>query len=224
MPETSSLPGIIFDIDGVLLDSNPAHLESWQEMAAEDGFDFTESLFQKTFGQTTVAILTHHWNRSLTPEEVDRMARHKEDLYREIAARQLPAMPGAADFVHQLSEAGFPLAVGSSGPGDNVHFVLDRLGVVPCFKGIVSGTDVVHGKPAPDIFLRCAEEMNLPPARCVVLDDSQSGVTAARTAGMKIIGFYSQGHKDDENTGVDLLVRSFDELTPQTLLDIFTIK
>lgn len=224
MSESRPLPGIIFDIDGVLLDSNPAHLESWKVMAGEEGFDFSDSLFQQTFGQTTVAILTHHWNRRLSEEEIVRMARRKEEIYREMAARKLPAMPGAAEFVRSLHAAGFPISVGSSGPGYNVDFVLDRLGVVPFLNGIVSGTDVTRGKPAPDIFLGCAEKMGVDPRNCVAIDDSKSGVQAARAAGMKIIGFFSAGHKDDEYDDVDLLIRSFDELSPEILLGLFAAK
>ncbi len=214
--------GVIFDVDGVLLDSNPAHLESWRMMASKDGFDFSEDLFQRTFGQTTRSILANHWNRRLTPEEIDRMDREKEDLYREIAAKRLPAMPGAADFVKKLYDAGVPMSVGSSGPGYNVHFVMEKLGIVPYLKGIVSGTDVVHGKPAPDIFLLCAEKMGIAPGRCVVLDDSKSGITAARAAGMKIVGFFSQGHKVEEYEGVDLLVHSFAELTLNSFSSLFS--
>lgn len=210
-------PGVIFDIDGVLVDSNPAHFESWRRIALEDGFDFPESLFQETFGQTTPAILAHHWHRPLSPEEIRLFDRRKEDLYREIIAEKFPVMPGARAFIQTLYEADFPLAVGSSGPGFNVDFVLERLGVKPYLRGIVSGTDVARGKPAPDIFLRCAEMMNLPPADCTVIDDSESGVRAARAAGMKIVGFYSGGHRDEEYTGVDLLIRSFDELSPEIL-------
>ena len=129
------------------------------------------------------------------------MDREKEDLYREIAAKRLPAMPGAADFVKKLYDAGVPMSVGSSGPGYNVHFVMEKLGIVPYLKGIVSGTA---------------------PGRCVVLDDSKSGITAARAAGMKIVGFFSQGHKVEEYEGVDLLVHSFAELTLNSFFSLFS--
>lgn len=220
-PSRTFLPGVIFDIDGVLLDSNPAHLASWQEMAREDGFDFTEQLFQETFGQRSDEILMNNWNRPLSQEEALRLAARKETIYREMAEKNFPAMPGAAGFVQELARRGFPLAVGSSGPGNNVSFVLDRLGIVPLLKGIVSGTDVTRAKPAPDIFLACAQKMGILPSRCLVIDDSASGVQAAKSAGMKIVGFFSGGHHPEEYEGVDLLVRSFDELTSDALLSLF---
>ena len=217
-------PGVVFDIDGVLLNSNPAHFDSWQDMARKDGFDFSEKLFQDTFGQTSTAILRNHWNRKLTEDEIEEMARRKEDLYREYAARNFDSliMPGAVGFARDLFAKGFPLSVGSSGPGYNVCFVLERLGIVPLLKGIVSGTDVARGKPAPDIFLQCAEKMRIAPELCVVIDDSESGITAALAAGMKIIGFQSTGHKDEEYRDVDLLVHSFAELSPEALAELFS--
>ena len=222
--EVNDFPGVIFDIDGVLVDSNPAHFESWQRAAHEDRFDFPESLFQETFGQTTRAILAEHWHRKLTPEEIAYFDRRKEDLYREIVTENFPAMPGARAFVETLYRAGFPLAVGSSGPRINVDYVLGRLGIKQYLRGIVSGTDVSRGKPAPDIFLRCAEKMGIAPNRCVVIDDSQSGICAAKAAGMKIVGYYSGGHRDEEYADVDLLVRSFEELTPEILQRLFRPK
>lgn len=220
MPEPI-LPGVIFDIDGVLMNSNPVHYESWRLMALEDGFDFTPRLFQETFGQRSDAIIAGHWHRPLPEDEILKMADRKETIYREMIQERFPAMPGAAEFVRALAERGFPLSVGSSGPAVNVDFVIDRLGIRPCLKGVVSGTDVSRAKPAPDIFLACAQKMALPPGRCAVIDDSASGVQAAKAAGMKIIGFFSVGHEPEEYEGVDLLVHSFDELSAERVLALF---
>ena len=221
MSHSPFLPGVIFDIDGVLLDSNPAHFESWRAMAEEDGFDFTPQLFQETFGQRSDAILANHWNRPLSEAEIIEMVRRKEDLYRESAKKKFPEMPGASAFVRTLAERGFPLSVGSSGPGINVDFVIERLGILPLLKGVISGSDVSRGKPAPDIFLACAQKMGLPPERCCVIDDSASGVRAALDAGMKIVGFFSGGHKPDEYRGVDLLIHSFGELSAERITALF---
>lgn len=210
-------PAVLFDIDGVLVDSNPLHFETWQMIGREDGFDFTPELFQATFGQTTRSILANDWHRKLSDEEIRRFDDRKERLYREIAAKKFPAMPGAVEFVRTLRDAGFPLAVGSSGPGFNVDFVLERLGIKPFLAGWISGTDVVHGKPAPDIFLKAAEKTGVIPENCVVIDDSASGIASARAAGMKIVGFFSQGHRPEEYADVDLLVHSFEELSPEIL-------
>ncbi len=221
MAERELLPGVIFDIDGVLMNSNPAHLESWQILGKEDGFEFTPRLFQETFGQRSDAILAGHWGRPLSEKEALAMAERKEAIYREMIEKEFPAMPGAVDFVRDLSRRGIPLSVGSSGPAVNVDFVVERLGIRPLLRGVVSGTDVTRAKPAPDIFLACARKMGLPPDRCAAIDDSASGVAAARAAGMKIIGFFSAGHEAEEYDGVDLLVRSFDELSVNRILSLF---
>ena len=221
MTEHETLPGVIFDIDGVLMNSNPAHLKSWQILGEEDGFEFTPQLFQETFGQRSDAILAAHWGRPLSDDEAWKMAERKEAIYREMVEKDFPAMPGAVDFVRNLARYGIPLSVGSSGPAVNVDFVVEQLGILPYLKGVVSGTDVPRAKPAPDIFLACARKMELPPNRCVAIDDSASGVAAAKSAGMKIIGFFSGGHEPDEYDGADLLVYSFDELSAERVLSLF---
>ena len=112
MAEREFLPGVIFDIDGVLMNSNPAHLESWQILGKEDGFEFTPRLFQETFGQRSDAILAGHWGRPLSEKEALAMAERKEAIYREMIEKEFPAMPGAVDFVRDLSRRGIPLSVG----------------------------------------------------------------------------------------------------------------
>lgn len=207
--------GVIFDVDGVLVDSNPVHLKTWQIIGQEDGFDFTPELFFETVGQTTPAILRTRWNRSLSEEDVQRLGDRKEQLYRQIVEKHVPVMPGAYDFTRSLFRQGYRLSVGSSGPKFNVDFILENLGIIPFLSGWISGTDVKNGKPAPDIFLAAAEKMKLSPSRCVVIDDSLSGIQAACAAGMKSVGFFSFGHNDQEYCQADLVVRSFSDLIQQ---------
>ncbi len=212
MKNTLPLPGIIFDIDGVLVDSNPVHLLTWQQIGREDGFDFSPELFYQTVGQTTRAILAQYWHRPLSDEEIRQFDLRKEYLYREIAEEKLLPFPGAIDFIQRRFDEGYTLSVGSSGPGFNVDFVLEKLGIKPFLSGWVSGTDVQNGKPAPDIFLAAAKTMGLPPQRGIVIDDSLSGITAANRAGMTAVAFFSGGHHQSEYEQARLVVHSFAEL------------
>src|SRR5260221_2758043 len=130
-PSQSPL-GVIFDMDGVLVDSYQAHWESWHFMADELGKGLTESQFVSTFGRTSREIIAEHWvANALSPQEMAAFDRRKEALYREIVSRHFPAMDGARDLIRDLHGAGFRLAVGSSGPPENVALAVERLGAGP---------------------------------------------------------------------------------------------
>ncbi len=204
--------GVIFDMDGVLVDSNAAHLASWLKVAAEDGVVFSKDTFWKTFGMTSEYIVEHFWKNQMTPDEISRVVERKETAFRESVVDHVKPIDGAVDFTRYLSEKRIPLAVGSSAPRVNVEFVLNWLGIRDLFGNcVVAGDEVVRGKPAPDIFLLCAEKLGEDPKRCVVIDDSRSGVNAGYAAGMTTIGFFSMGHTLDEYENADCVVRNFAE-------------
>jgi beta-phosphoglucomutase len=205
--------GIIFDMDGVLINSNAAHLASWLEVAKEDGVSFTKETFLSTFGMTSEYIVEHHWKTGLTPEEVADVVERKETVFRESILEHVKPIKGSRDFVRDLADKDVPIAVGSSAPKVNVEYVLDWMKLREFFGDcVVAGNEVKRGKPATDIFLACAQKIGAPPERCVVIEDSRSGVNAGKNAGMTVIGFFSEGHRAEEYENADYVVRSFDEL------------
>jgi len=206
---------VIFDMDGVLVDSYHAHYQSWVAMAQREGFTFTEEQFAPTFGRTSREIIAHFWGADLTDERIAEMDAAKEAEYRRIVEDDFPAMPGARELIERLAANGFPLAVGSSGPPENVAMVLDQLGVGACFRAVVTGMDVTRGKPDPQVFLIAAERLDVAPPRCVVIEDAPAGVAAARAAGMKSIGLVSTGRTREELAEADLVVRHLSELSPE---------
>lgn len=213
---------VIFDIDGVLVNSNPTHFKTWQIAAQEDGFDFTADLFQRTFGQTSRSIIENNWPKPVTQEKIIALDARKENLYHELAAQgEVPPIPGAIELIRSLDSMNIPIAVGSSGPKINVDLIIRLLEIGPLLKAQISGSDVKEGKPAPDIFLKAAEATGLPPAQCVAIDDSESGVLSAKAAGMKCIGFFSEGHLPYEYEKADRVVHSFNELSPELLQDLW---
>ncbi len=219
MPSKTSRPrAVIFDMDGVLVDSYRAHWQSWHFMADELGKGLTEPQFVTTFGRTSREIIAEHWGADcLSPEEIAEFDRRKEALYREIVAHDFPAMEGAGELIRALSAAGFRLAVGSSGPPENVALAVERLGAQSYFQTLVTGKDVTRGKPDPQVFLTAAQRLNVAPADCAVIEDAPVGIEAANAAGMTSIALLSTGHTAESVTAAKLIVKSLQELSPERI-------
>lgn len=213
----SNQRGVIFDMDGVLIDSYRAHFESWKAMLAERGETMTREQFDATFGRTSREVIASLWpEKELSDEEIAAMDHRKEALFREIVARDFPAMPGVVELLSSLHASGFLLAVGSSGPPENVFEVLDRLGNRWLFDAVITGADVTRGKPDPQVFRLAADRLGLKPRQCVVVEDAPLGVQAAHAAGMACVGLTSTGRTPEMLAGADLVVGSLGELSRET--------
>lgn len=201
-------------MDGVLVDSYQAHLQSWQVTAAEFGQHLSEVQFLRTFGRTSREIIAEHWGAgALTEEQILAFDRRKEALYREMVEHDFPAMDGARELIVELHAAGFKLAVGSSGPPENVALALDNLGVRNLFHATVTGLDVTRGKPDPEVFLVAAQRLGIEPRHCAVIEDAPVGIAAANAAGMTSIALLSTGHTRERSAAARLIVESLRELS-----------
>jgi len=210
--------GVIFDVDGVLVDSYDAHFESWQVLGRARGFEFPKRLFLRTFGRTTREVLAETFGATrFTPAEIAELDRCKESIFRDILAWQLPIMDGAVELIDQLHAAGFRLAVGSSGPPENVQLVLRHLQREDVFHGVVTGVEVTRGKPDPQVFQVAAERLRLEPRSCAVVEDAVAGIRAAKTAGMTCVALLSKGHSAADASEADHVVRSLRELSPSVM-------
>ncbi len=213
--------GVIFDMDGVLVDSYRAHLESWQRMAAEHGRWVTEDEFARHFGRTSREIIAGWQGGRLCDDaEVARLDERKEALFREILAAHFPVMPGAAELLEQLHAAGFGIGLGSSGPPENVAAVMRSLGKRHLFGAVITGADVTRGKPDPQVFLMAAERLGIPPVRCAVVEDAPPGIVAAKAAGMVAVGMVSTGRTRAVLAEADVLVDSLTELSPSRFREL----
>jgi beta-phosphoglucomutase len=204
---------VIFDVDGVLVDSYHAHLESWVLMAREHGLRITEDEFATTFGQTSREIIARFWGPGLSPADREALDARKESIYRDLIRARFPAMDGAVELIDALAAAGFLLAVGSSGPPENIALTLERLGRSTSFQARVTGRDVTRGKPDPQVFAIAADRLGIPAARCAVIEDAPVGIAAARAAGMASIALVGTALAE-ALAAADLVVTSLRELTP----------
>jgi len=179
---------LIFDMDGVIVDSNGMHRESWEVFNRRYGLETTEEMHQRMYGKRNDQIVRDFFGDGITALEVDARGRAKEQLYRKMMGGRTRSfqVPGLRDFLERHRD--LPMGVASNAEPENVAFVLDELGLRPYFRVVVDGHQVHHPKPHPDIYLRAAELLETEPANCVVFEDSHSGAAAAVAAGMRVIG------------------------------------
>ena len=203
--------GFLFDLDGVLVDTAQYHFLAWQRMAAELGIHFGEAENEQLKGVSRAESLNRilAWGRkTLSDAEKQHWMTLKNDWYLELV-RGMPAddyLPGAHEFLRASRAAGIKVALGSA--SKNAPLILERLGWIPLFDALVDGNVVTASKPDPEVFLEGARRLGLKPEECVVFEDSEAGVEAARRGGMKVVGI---GHGLD----ADLLVSGLDHLTPE---------
>ncbi|HTN77206.1 MAG TPA: HAD family phosphatase [Pirellulaceae bacterium] len=210
--------GVIFDVDGVLVDSYQAHFDAWCIVGKERGFTISEEMYATSFGRTSrEAIVDVFGLTTLSPAEIAELDLVKEAKYRELLANSFPELDGAGPLIDALHAAGFTLGVGSSGPPGNVDLAVDQLRRRAMFQGIITGNDVTRGKPDPQVFLYAAERMGIAPQRCCVIEDAPPGIEAAHAAGMKCIAVTSTGRTQAEQAAADWIVPSLREVTPAAI-------
>ncbi len=207
---------VIFDLDGVLVDSSEFHRESWRVVGRERGFDMTDELFWRTFGMPNRQILPMLLHRELADDEIAELSERKEEVYRDLAAGRIRALPGATELVAAVADAGFRVALGSSTPMSNIRVVLDALCIREFFEAIVCSDDVTHGKPHPEVFLKAAGKLGVDARRCAVIEDAVVGVQAAKAAGMKCLAVTTT-HPADKLKAADLVVPDLTHVGPVTL-------
>ena len=204
----SDRSGVLWDLDGTLVDSAEYHWRSWRDTMATEGLSVTYQQFLDSFGQKNERILAGWLGQDATPDRVHRIAEAKEREYRRLAREGgLVALPGAAEWIVRLREHGWRQAIASSAPLANVEVMLDALRLGDYLDAIVSAEDVTAGKPDPEVFLKAAEKLSVLPARCIVVEDAAAGVEAARRAGMRSIGVSRTAALD-----ADVYVRSLTDL------------
>jgi HAD superfamily hydrolase (TIGR01509 family) len=178
--------GVLWDMDGVLVDTGEAHFRSWVDVLSEHDIPFSREFFRDTFGMNNAGILSFLLGDRLTPELLAEIADCKEALFREAVRGSVAPMPGVILWLERLKGANFRQGIASSAPVANIDTLVDELGLRAFFDAIVSGVDL-PGKPEPILFLKVAGMLHVPPERCVVVEDAVAGVEAAKRAGMSCI-------------------------------------
>jgi HAD superfamily hydrolase (TIGR01509 family) len=201
---------VLWDLDGTLVDSEAYHWRSWRDTAAAEGIALTYPQFLESFGKKNDLILRGWLGPDASAERIQRVGDAKEIEYRRLArAEGLEPLPGAAEWVARLHAAGWKQAIASSAPRANVEVVMAALGFEPFIDAIVAAEDVTHSKPAPDVFLEAARRVDIPVARCIVVEDAASGIAGAKAAGMPSVWV----SRHIRLTDADLVISTLAELS-----------
>lgn len=215
---------VIFDMDGVLADTGPIHFQSWIKMANEDaGVNFTKEFFEESFGQQSIPITRKLVGNNVEQALVEKWANLKENYYREMVKDKLEPLPGVIELIRDLKKDNIKLAVGSSGPLENVELLLTSLKIKHYFDVVITAEDVKNGKPAPDVFLIAANRLNLKSEDCIVIEDAPVGIEAAKRAGMKTIGLTTT-HKKEELLQADIIIEDLTNIHKDDILKLLKEK
>ena len=212
------IEGVIFDLDGVLLDSEHVWDEVREQLARERGGRWHERAQREMMGMSSL-----EWSRYMhdeigvpdPPEEISaEVVRRLEAVYRD----QLPTVPGAQEAVERMAER-WPLALASSSNRELIVLALELLGVADRFRAIVSSEEVARGKPAPDVYLEAARRLSVSPARAAAVEDSHNGIRSAKAAGMRVIAIPNRRFPPGEDAlaEADLVVETLAGLTAETI-------
>lgn len=207
---------VLFDLDGVIVDSRPHHLTAWDLLSSERGLTPAPGYFTKTFGLRNDAILGG-LAPGIAAAELRALAERKEALFREAARGRVEALPGVRDLLAWLDEQQAPKAIITSTPRANLDMIVDSLGIRARFQALVAEEDAAKGKPDPEGFLVAAARVGVEPARCVVIEDAPAGLRAAKAGGMRAVGVTTT-HPAADLGDADLVVESLAEEAVRTFI------
>jgi HAD superfamily hydrolase (TIGR01509 family) len=214
--------GVVFDLDGVLIDSHDQHEQGWFRLAEEIGQPLTSEQFKRSFGMRNEMCIpdVFGWARPDETEKIRDLGERKEELYRLLLSEGgLVPLPGVVDLLDGLVAAAIPFSLGSSTSRKNIEVCFAATGLDSYFGDrFVGAEDVTRGKPAPDVFLEAARRIDRDPGECIVIEDAHVGIEAALAAGMAAVAVTTTHPRESlANCGASRIVNSLEELTPETL-------
>lgn len=223
MRNRAELPAaVIFDMDGVLVNSNPYHLAKWIDFLDRHQIRYKEEeLPELILGKRNDTAFGHFLGPNLTREESKRLSEEIEETFRRVFKPHARPLPGLDNLIKECHAAGIPMAVASSAVRANIEFVVDALGYRSYFRTMVSGDEVTHAKPDPEIYLKAAEHLGIDPAQAVAFEDSYVGIGAVKNAGMKCVAIASTFPIERLIPLADLAIPTFEGINLEKLRTLF---
>lgn len=184
------IKAVIFDLDGVIVSTDDCHFRAWKRMADEEGIYFDREINNRLRGVSRMAsldIVLERSKREYSEKEKQELAERKNEYYKELICELTPddILPGVMDKLENLKENGIKIAIGSS--SKNTPIILKQIGLDGYFDAVSDGNNITHSKPDPEVFLKAAEMLNIPPEDCMIVEDADAGIEAGKRAGMKTL-------------------------------------
>ncbi|XUX00106.1 MAG: tRNA (adenosine(37)-N6)-threonylcarbamoyltransferase complex dimerization subunit type 1 TsaB [Dehalogenimonas sp.] len=223
--DMSGVPGrgVIWDLDGVIIDSADLHFQAWHETLARHGVSMDREQFEQGFGQRNDDIIVGIIRQPMSADEIAVIGKEKEADYRRLVQGHARFFPGVLELMSSLKEGGFKQAVASSAPADNLKLVIAEMRLEPFISATVDASGVSRGKPDPEVFLKAAEKLGLSPKACLVIEDAVAGVEAAKRGGMAVVAV-TNTHPREKLAAAELVLSSLEDVESSQLLELINAK
>ncbi|OPJ62363.1 HAD family hydrolase [Clostridium chromiireducens] len=207
------MKAVIFDMDGVIIDSEPIHFDVDLQTISELGGDISKEDLEKYVGTTNEYMYTDIKNKFNISKSLEEIIHYKVELTKKkIIELDLEPIEGIRELLKELKNKNINTAIASSSPRDFIELVVSKFKLENYIEYIISGEEVKHGKPDPDIYIETAKKLRVSPQECIVIEDSRNGVLAAKAAGMKCIGFQNVNSGNQDLSNADVIVHSITEV------------
>lgn len=216
------LKGVIFDMDGVIINSEPQHYEAYRMVCREYGVEFPYEDYKGFIGGTHIKVCEYLNNRLQIPLAAEKIREKvRENIAYLIETEGYEEIPGIKSLIKSLYKQGIKLAIASSSPVGEIQSVVKALEIEPYFEKLVSGETVQNPKPSPDVFLKALEELGLNSEECIVIEDSGNGTKAGAAAGMPVIGFYNPDSGNQDLSKAAMIVEGFEEVDYEFVKQVY---
>jgi beta-phosphoglucomutase family hydrolase len=212
------ITAVIFDMDGVIVESEPMHVEAEKQILLKHGVKITAEELRDYTGTTAEFEFNDLIRKYKLNTTAETLFNEKEDILFRLLEERTEPTKGVIDLIRNLKQRGFKLGIATSGHRKLAHYYLGKLGIESFFDTVVCAEDITHSKPDPEIFLKAAQRLGVEPAECIVIEDARLGIEAARKAGMKSVGYRNPSSGNQDLSKADWVVSDFTKLDLQELL------
>lgn len=220
---SSVTPGVIFDMDGVIVHSNPAHKKAIQAFCKIHNQDVSQSFLEnRLYGRTNKEWIPELFG-DISAERLKKLANQKEQMFRDNFMPKDNIVEGIHKFLEILRGNNIPMAVATSAPGENADFILSQLSITDYFDAILDSSHVTTGKPDPEVYIKASKALGMKPESCIVFEDSVSGVEAGRKAGARVVGVMTT-HTKEELAPCSMVIKNFENLKLNKIIDLVVAK
>ncbi|ERJ57525.1 HAD family hydrolase [Sphingobacterium paucimobilis] len=211
---------LLFDMDGVIAHTNPYHSKAFEAFFDKYKIPYSLAEFEEhMYGKHNSYIMSHFFKRPIAGDELLQLEQEKEEMFRQVYAQHVEGIPGYVNFLKKIKQAGIKTGVATSAPRANMDLIIDGLEIRNMLDSFMSSENVSQHKPNPEVYIKSAVNLQIPYHRCIVFEDSFSGITAAINANMKVVGVLSS-HTKSELPPCDLYIEDYTEIELNSLFNL----